>query len=145
MTFAEIRSDFSVLDDWEDRYRYIIELGRTLAPLAPEQRTDATKVRGCASQVWLVSSTRPGADGKTRVLHFEGDSDAHIVRGLIAMLFALYEGKTSEEVLSIDPSADFRALGLNEHLTPQRSNGLASMVERIRSDARADAAGEAVH
>jgi cysteine desulfuration protein SufE len=144
MTFAEIRSDFSVLDDWEDRYRYIIELGRTLAPLAPEQRTDATKVRGCASQVWLVSSERPGEDGKT-VLHFVGDSDAHIVRGLIAILFALYEGKTSEEILSIDPSADFRALGLNEHLTPQRSNGLASMVERIRSDARAAAAGETVH
>ncbi len=144
MTFAEIRSDFSVLDDWEDRYRYIIELGRTLAPLAPEQRTDATKVRGCASQVWLVSSERPGEDGKT-VLHFVGDSDAHIVRGLIAILFALYEGKTSKEILSIDPSADFRALGLNEHLTPQRSNGLASMVERIRSDARAAAAGETVH
>ncbi len=145
MNFAQIRSDFSVLDDWEDRYRYIIELGRMLSPLAPELRTDATKVRGCASQVWLVSSNRPGADGKTQVLHFEGDSDAHIVRGLIAILFALYEGKTSEEILSIDPTADFRALGLNEHLTPQRSNGLASMVERIRSDARAAAAGEAVH
>jgi cysteine desulfuration protein SufE len=130
-TIADLQSDFAVLDDWEDRYRYIIELGRTLSPMAPELKTEATKVRGCASQVWLVSRAPDSG-----AMHFVGDSDAHIVRGLIAVLFTLYEGKTPHEVLSLDPATVFDALGLKEHLTPQRSNGLASMVERIRADAR---------
>lgn len=141
MTLDDIRADFALLDDWESRYRYIIELGRTLPPLPEEARTEANKVRGCASQVWLVSRAkcdRPG--GETR-LFFEGDSDAHIVRGLIAILFALYGGKTPEAILSTDPRPLFAALGLSEHLTPQRANGLAAMAERIRAEARAALAG----
>jgi cysteine desulfuration protein SufE len=137
MTIANLQSDFELLDDWEDRYRYIIELGRKLAPFPEAQRNETTKVRGCASQVWIVSETRPGANGGGPALHLEGDSDAHIVRGLIAILFALYQDKPAREILDIDPQTVFAALGLKEHLTPQRSNGLASMVERIRSDARA--------
>lgn len=134
MKLEDLQSDFSLLDDWEDRYRYIIELGRMLSPMAPELKTEATKVRGCASQVWLVS------DAQSSGMHFIGDSDAHIVRGLIAILFAIYEGKLPREILSLDPGTVFDALGLKEHLTPQRSNGLASMVERIRADARTQAA-----
>jgi cysteine desulfuration protein SufE len=136
MTIDEILDNFSLLDDWDDRYRYVIELGKTLVPLHDTTRTDANKVQGCASQVWLVTTTRPdGAGGP--ILTFAGDSDAHIVRGLIAILFALYSGKTAREVLNIDAVAMFDRLGLREHLTPQRSNGFRSMVERIRSDARA--------
>lgn len=136
MTIATLQSDFELLDDWEDRYRYIIELGRGLAPLPDALRTQATKVRGCASQVWLSSAVRPAENGSP-VLHFVGDSDAHIVRGLIAILFALYQDKPAREILAIEPQTVFATLGLKEHLTPQRSNGLASMVERIRADARA--------
>jgi cysteine desulfuration protein SufE len=134
MTLADIRNDFAVLDDWEDRYRYIIELGRELPAMPHEIKTEASKVRGCASQVWLVSEARNA--GPRTLLYFQGDSDAHIVRGLIAILFAIYQGKSSDEILGLDPTAVFDALGLKEHLTPQRSNGLASMVERIRADAR---------
>jgi cysteine desulfuration protein SufE len=141
MTLANLQSDFDLLDDWEDRYRYIIELGRTLDPLAPELKTEATKVRGCVSQVWLVSETSPGANGAGPVLHFRGDSDAHIVRGLIAVVFALYNGKPAKEILAVDPQTVFDALGLKDHLTPQRSNGLASMVKRIRADAETALAG----
>ncbi len=137
MTLQSLQSDFELLDDWEDRYRYIIELGRTLAPLPEPLRTEATKVRGCTSQVWLVSEVDDaGGDGGPE-LRFLGDSDAHIVRGLIAILFALYDGKPAKEILATEPETVFHALGLKEHLTPQRSNGLASMVERIRADARA--------
>ena len=140
MTLDAIRSDFALLDDWEDRYRYVIELGRTLPPLPEALRTDAHKVRGCASQVWLASEARPPRPGAAPVLALQGDSDAHIVRGLIAILFALYQGKTAEEILAADARALFAGLGLQEHLTPQRSNGFFSMVERIRHDARALAA-----
>jgi cysteine desulfuration protein SufE len=140
MTLDAIRSDFALLDDWEDRYRYVIELGRALPPLPEALRTDANKVRGCASQVWLASSVgSPGTHG-AQTLAFEGDSDAHIVRGLIAILFAMYSGKTADEILGVDAQAVFADLGLREHLTPQRSNGFFSMVERIRRDARAVAA-----
>jgi cysteine desulfuration protein SufE len=133
---AEIIDNFSLLDEWDDRYRYVIELGRTLPPLAQEAHTEANKVRGCASQVWLVTHVQPdGAAGPA--LSFEGDSDAHIVRGLIAILFALVSGKPAREILDIDPLAVFDKLGLRENLTPQRSNGLRSMVERIRRDAQA--------
>jgi cysteine desulfuration protein SufE len=135
MTIDEIIENFSFLDDWDDRYRYVIELGRALAPLPEAARTSANKVQGCASQVWLASEVRPdGADGP--VLCLVGDSDAHIVRGLIAILFALYSGKPAREILSTDALALFERLGLREHLTPQRSNGFRSMVERIRADAR---------
>lgn len=139
MSIEDIRSDFALLDDWEDRYRYLIELGRGLAPLPEVLRTDANKVRGCASQVWLSSTTR-SRDGTASVLTFQGDSDAHIVRGLIAILFTLFDGKTAEDILSTDARAVFADLGLDEHLTPQRSNGFFSMVERIRRDAHGLAA-----
>jgi cysteine desulfuration protein SufE len=132
----EIIGNFSVLDDWDDRYRYLIELGRELPPLADGARSDANKVQGCASQVWLDTTVRPnGAAGP--VLIFVGDSDAHIVRGLIAILFAVYSGKNAKDILATDAVKVFEGMGLREHLTPQRSNGFRSMVERIRSDARA--------
>jgi cysteine desulfuration protein SufE len=136
MSIDAIRSDFALLDDWEDRYRYIIELGRTLAPLPDALRSDANKVRGCASQVWLASRAERGAPGNQARLHFEGDSDAHIVRGLIAILFALYQDRTADEILDVDANGVFAELGLKEHITPQRSNGFFSMVERIRADAK---------
>jgi len=137
MTFDAIRSDFALLDDWEDRYRYVIELGRALPPLPEALRTDANKVRGCASQVWLASRVRRAGPTTVAVLTFLGDSDAHIVRGLIAILFAMYADKSAEEILRLDAPAAFADLGLREHLTPQRSNGFFSMVERIRRDAQA--------
>ena len=133
---GDIIDNFSVLDDWDDRYRYLIELGRELPPLLQAAHNDANKVQGCASQVWLDTKVRAnGASGP--VLTFAGDSDAHIVRGLIAILFAIYSGKAAKDILASDALALFERLGLREHLTPQRSNGFRSMVERIRSDARA--------
>jgi cysteine desulfuration protein SufE len=139
MTLEMIRSDFAFLDDWEDRYRYVIELGRGLPPFPEVYRTHRYKVRGCVSQVWLATGEERGVDGLA-VLRFQGDSDAHIVRGLIAILFAIYSGKTVDDVLRTDGQAIFAELGLKEHVTPQRSNGFAAMLERIRSDARAMAA-----
>ena len=131
---AELAAEFEVLGDWEERYRYVIDLGRELAPLSEAERSDANKVRGCASQVWLSTSVKPdGAAGP--VLSFAGDSDAHIVRGLIAVLFALFSGKGAKDIVSTDAVALFEKLGLREHLTPQRSNGFRSMVDRIRRDA----------
>ncbi|MCK9909202.1 SufE family protein [Microbacteriaceae bacterium K1510] len=132
----EIIENFALLDEWDDRYRYVIELGRALPPLAGEAHTDVNKVRGCASQVWLVTHVKPNGSGGP-VLTFEGDSDAHIVRGLIAILFALYSGKNARQILDTDAATLFEQLGLKENLTPQRSNGLRSMVERIRADAGA--------
>jgi cysteine desulfuration protein SufE len=135
-TLDEIIDNFSLLDDWDDRYRYVIELGRGLAPLSERDRTEANKVQGCASQVWLATTVRP--DGQRGpVLTFSGDSDAHIVRGLIAILLAMFSGQQARDILSADAIALFERLGLREHLTPQRSNGFRSMVERIRTDARA--------
>ena len=136
VTIDEIIDNFSLLDAWDDRYRYVIELGRGLEPLSESERGDANKVQGCASQVWLATQRRPSSDGEP-VLTFVGDSDAHIVRGLIAILFALYSGKPARDILATDAVALFNQLGLGEHLTPQRSNGFRSMVERIKSDARA--------
>ena len=130
----EIVENFDLLEEWDDRYRYLIELGRTLPPLPETARSDANKVQGCASQVWLSTTVKPnGSTGP--VLAFDGDSDAHIVRGLIAVLFALYSGKGAKDILSTDAVALFEKLGLRDHLTPQRSNGFRSMVDRIRRDA----------
>ena len=135
MTIDEIIENFSLLDDWDDRYRYVIELGRTLTPLPDPARIESNKVQGCASQVWLTTEVKPdGAAGP--VLTFVGDSDAHIVRGLIAILFVIYSGKAARDILATDAVTVFERLGLREHLTPQRSNGFRSMVERIRADAR---------
>jgi len=135
MSLEEILENFAVLDEWEDRYRYLIELGRTLAPLEDAAYTDANKVRGCASQVWLLTEVARGASGEP-VLTFRGDSDAHIVRGLIALILAIYSGKTASEILATDAQDLFRDLGLSAHLTAQRSNGVRALVERIKSDAR---------
>jgi cysteine desulfuration protein SufE len=132
----EIIDNFLVLEDWDDRYRYLIELGRDLSPLPPAAHSDINKVQGCASQVWLDTDVRPNGAGGP-ILIFAGDSDAHIVRGLIAILFATFSGKHAKDILALDALALFERMGLREHLTPQRSNGFRSMVERIRSDARA--------
>ena len=134
MSIDEIIGNFDMLEEWDDRYRYLIELGRELPPLPENVRTDANKVQGCASQVWLSTSVKPNG-GTGPVLSFVGDSDAHIVRGLIAVLFALYSGKGAIDILSTDAVALFEKLGLRDHLTPQRSNGFRSMVDRIRRDA----------
>ena len=135
-TIDEIVENFALLEEWDDRYRYVIELGRGLPPLPETAHNEANKVRGCASQVWLLTHVKPDGSGGP-ILTFDGDSDAHIVRGLIAILFALYSGKRAKEILEIDALKLFDGIGLRENLTPQRSNGLRSMVERIRAEAKA--------
>ena len=134
-----IKDDFAFLDDWEDRYRYVIELGKAMPDLPEEDRTDANKVRGCASQVWLVTETAAG-DGADPVMVFRGDSDAHIVRGLVAILLAAASGRKASDLATLDAGLLLDELGLGEHLTAQRANGLRSMVERIKAEA-ARAAG----
>ena len=134
-TIAALKEDFALIDEWEDRYRYVIELGRGLEPLAEMDRNPRNKVQGCASQVWIA--VHPEKNGKEPRLTFTGDSDALIVKGLIAIIFRLFSGRTPSEILSTDAGALLDELGLREHLTPQRSNGVASMVARIRADARA--------
>ncbi len=129
----EIIDNFVLLEDWDDRYRYVIELGRGMPPLPDRCRTDANKVQGCASQVWLATTV--SIDGGQALLSFVGDSDAHIVRGLVAILLAAVSDKEASEILAADPIVLFNRLGLREHLTPQRSNGFRSMVARIRADA----------
>jgi len=129
-----IRDDFASLDEWEDRYRYVIELGHTLEPLSEAAHNDINKVRGCVSQVWLECEPAMDAEGE-RILHYRGDSDSHLVRGLIAIAIALFSDRTPEQILAVDALGAFRALGLEQHLTPQRSNGVRAMVERIRTDA----------
>lgn len=137
MSIQDLIDDFSYLDDWEDRYKYVIELGKKLDPLSADEHNDETKVQGCVSQVWLVCE--PAGDGGT--LSFRGDSDALIVRGLIAILLTMYSGKAPKDILDIDARDVFEQLGLNEHLSPQRSNGLHAMVARIREDAARQLAG----
>jgi len=132
----EIIDNFSLLDEWDDRYRYLIELGRELPPLAAEAHNEANKVRGCASQVWLDTSVRPNGAGGP-VLTFVGDSDAHIVRGLIAILFAMYSGRSAKDILATDAVALFEKMGLRDNLTPKLSNGFRPRVDRIHPDARA--------
>lgn len=131
----EIIDQFSVLDDWDDRYSYLIELGRMLAPLSVEKHNELNKVRGCASQVWLDTQIAQGHGGP--MLWLTGDSDAHIVRGLVALAIAIFSGHSAHEILGTDASQVFAQLGLAQHLTPQRSNGVKAMVERIKAQARA--------
>jgi cysteine desulfuration protein SufE len=132
----EIVESFDYLEEWEDRYRYVIELGRGLEPLDAAAYCDKNKVRGCVSQVWLVTRVARASDGSA-VLYFNGDSDAHIVRGLVAILLALYSGQTAAEIRAIDAHGLFEKLGLLAHLTPQRANGVRAMIERIRKEAQA--------
>jgi cysteine desulfuration protein SufE len=134
MTIDEIKDNFELLDDWDDRYRYVIELGRTLDPMPDTEHNAVNKVNGCTSQVWLSRQIASNDAGEP-VLSYLGDSDAHIVRGLIAILLALWSGRTPSQILASDALAVFNELGFREHLTPQRSNGLRAMVERIRRDA----------
>ena len=136
MAIDEIIGNFELLDEWEDRYRYLIELGRTLEPLPEDAYNDANKVRGCASQVWLETTVAQDAQDRL-ILTFHGDSDAHIVRGLVALTLALYSGHTAQDIIATDAVPVFAELGLAQHLTPQRSNGLRAMVERIKAEARA--------
>jgi cysteine desulfuration protein SufE len=133
MTIDEIKDNFALLDEWDDRYRYVIELGRTLVPMSEADHSAANKVNGCASQVWLARTLAQN-NGAT-VLRYVGDSDAHIVRGLIAILLTLYSNQSPQKILDTNAVAVFEELGLGEHLTPQRSNGFRAMVERIRRDA----------
>ena len=128
--FEDIAETFEFLDDWEDRYRHVIDMGKAMDPLEDALRVPATKVEGCASQVWLVPEIE--GQGGSAVFTFRGDSDAMIVRGLIAILRALYSGLSAAEVLQVDAGAEMARLGLNDHLSAQRSNGLGAMVERIR-------------
>ena len=129
-SFAELLSDFELIDDWEDRYRHVIELGRALPPMEEALKNAATKVSGCASQVWIYSTRMPD-----QTLALVGDSDALIVKGLIAVVFLMFKGLSLAEIVAYDAQAAFAKLGLTEHLTPQRSNGVASMVKRIKADA----------
>lgn len=133
-TIEAIQEDFAFLDDWEERYRYIIELGSALPPYPDSARDDAHKVRGCVSQVWLETHLGQGSDP---VITLKGDSDAHIVRGLVAIMLALFSGRRASEIVAIDAEETMHALGLDEHLTPQRSNGLRAMVRRIKDEAGA--------
>ena len=131
MSLEKLLADFDLFDDWEDRYKYIIELGNTLEPLSATEHCDDNKVPGCVSQVWLVT------EKQSDTLRFRGDSDAHIVRGLVAILLDLYSGRPPADILAFDARAAFEKMGLGEHLTPQRSNGFYAMVQRIRKDATA--------
>ena len=135
----DILADFEVIEDWEERYRYVIELGKGLAPLAEADHTDDIKVRGCASQVWLKTTVSASAEGPR--LTFEGDSDAHIVKGLVAIMIAIFSDHTATEILGIDPEPIFTAISLRDHITPQRANGVNAMIDRIRADARRALAG----
>lgn len=129
MDTAELIENFSFLEDWEDRYAYLIELGKELPPMDPADKNDQTKVEGCMSQVWLKTNVDNG------ILTFVGESDAHIVRGLIAVLRIILSGKTKEEIRHTDVEAVFKQLGLESHLSPTRRNGFFAMVERIQSEA----------
>jgi cysteine desulfuration protein SufE len=131
-----IIDDFAFLDDWEDKYRYVIELGRSLPDMPEDEKNSANKVNGCVSQVWLVRSIE---DGDDPVVRFRGDSDAHIVRGLVAIMIAAMSGKKASQIDTFDAQKLMKTLGLEENLTPQRSNGLRAMVARMKDDARSAA------
>lgn len=135
----EIKDAFALIDDWEERYRYLIEIGKALPGLLETERTEENRVKGCASNVWVVTHIdRPGPDA---VITFEGESDAHIVKGLVALTLAYYSGRPAREVATDDAFGLFRSFGLEQHLTPQRSNGVRSMIDRIRRDAAMATAG----
>jgi cysteine desulfuration protein SufE len=134
-TIDDLIADFEILDDWEDRYRHVIELGRDLPDLPVADHSPENKVRGCASQVWITSRLTGPSENPT--LEFTGDSDALIVKGLIAIAFMIYSGKPARDIVATDAAPLLRQLGLSDHLTPQRSNGFAAMIERMKSDARA--------
>ncbi|MCT4654859.1 MAG: SufE family protein [Cohaesibacter sp.] len=134
LTIDDIIENFSFIDDWEERYRYVIELGRDLEPLSAEEQSDLNKVQGCVSQVWLVSEVDQSSGEP--VLTFRGDSDAHIVKGLVAITLSVFSGQKADAILSLDVEDIFKQIGLRDHLTPQRSNGLSAMLERIKTDAR---------
>lgn len=138
-TIDEIKEAFALIDDWEERYRYLIEIGKQMPPLRADERSEDNRVKGCASNVWLVTHVdRPGPEA---VVSFEGESDAHIVKGLVALTLAYYSGRPAREIAEDDAFPLFRSFGLEQHLTPQRSNGVRSMIERIRRDAGRALAG----
>jgi cysteine desulfuration protein SufE len=134
-SIERIAQNFELLDDWDDRYRYIIELGQKLPPLGADAKVEENRVHGCVSQVWLVCRQCPA---RPACLNFEADSDAHIVRGLIAIILALFDGKSIDEIVALDPAPLFERLGLATHLTPSRANGFASMTQRIKALAFAE-------
>ncbi|MBB4265440.1 SufE family protein [Roseospira visakhapatnamensis] len=136
MTLDDLRETFTLLDDWEERYRFIIDLGRTLEPMPDADMTEANRVRGCMSQVWLTAETRPGAPPR---MHFRADSDAHIVKGLIAILLVMVNDRPAQEVLALDAEAVMAELGLDQHISPNRRSGVTAMIQRIKAEA-ADAA-----
>ncbi len=127
-SLEELTENFALFDDWEERYKYLIDLGKELKNMPESLKTEETLVKGCTSRVWLICET-DGAD----VFHFTADSDAHIVKGLIAILFSAYEGKTAQEISDVDIDAAFEEIGLNQHLSPNRRNGFFAMVERVRA------------
>ncbi len=135
MDIEDIVENFSYLDEWEDRYKYVIELGKMLEPMPQELQNDTNKVRGCASQVWL--STQASEKDGQKVLHFLGDSDAIIVKGLVSITLAMFNDKTPQAILDTDAESIFDAIQLREHISAQRANGLTSMIQRIRADASA--------
>jgi len=132
MTLDELSETFTLLDDWEERYKFIIDLGRKLEPLDETEMVEANKVRGCMSQVWLVAAPLHGASGR---LHFRADSDAHIVKGLIAILLILFNDKTPQEIAALDAEAEMARLGLDQHISPNRRNGVTAMIQRIKAEA----------
>ena len=134
MSLQSLIDDFAFLDDWEDRYKYVIELGKALPPLPEEAYSDENKVQGCASQVWIITEKTDGAPER---MVFHGDSDAHIVKGLLAILLQVYSGKSADEILATDAHGIFQKIGLEEHLSAQRAGGLASMIKTVRSHALA--------
>jgi cysteine desulfuration protein SufE len=127
-TLDDLKENFALFDDWEERYKYLIDLGKMLSPMEESLKTEGTLVKGCTSRVWMICKT--GADG---AFHFTADSDAHIVRGLIAVLLSAYEGKTAEQIRAIDIEAAFKEIGLDQHLSPNRRNGFFAMVERVKA------------
>lgn len=135
LSIDELADNFSLFDDWEDRYRYIIDLGKKMDPLPEEAKVPANKVEGCMSQVWLIHEVRPSANGGEPTLVFRADSDAHIVRGLLAILLILFSGKTPSEILAIDADAELARLELDQHISPNRRNGVTSVVRMIRGTA----------
>ena len=127
-TLEELTENFSLFDDWEERYKYLIDLGKGLKSMDDSLKNDKTLVKGCISQVWLICETNEAG-----IYHFTADSDAHIVKGLIAVLLCAYEGKTAQEIAGVDIDASFEEIGLNQHLSPNRRNGFFAMVERVRA------------